>query len=316
MGITLLSFFVLSLTVLQFKNYAQNEISAVKAKPIKFGATYMTLNNPFFDLIDSELRNVIEANGDVLTTMDPQLSIERQREQVRYLIEQGCQVLIVNPVDSKGLADVLKEAKKQGIYIIAIDTNVYESDSFVDYSVVSDNYEAGVLCAQKMMAQKKEANIFLLKHESAHSAVERIQGFKDTIKGNANYRIVGEEECEGQLEKSMPIIKGKLEDKLEFDVVMALNDPSALGAIAALQEKDMLSNVMVYGVDGTPEAKVLVRDGFLQGTVAQYPKKMAKKAIDAAYQFLDGKRYVKKEKIDVVMIDQNNISEFSLEGWQ
>ena len=45
-------------------------------EPLLFGATYMTMNNPFYEVIDEELRNQVEAGGDVMITMDPQLSIE------------------------------------------------------------------------------------------------------------------------------------------------------------------------------------------------------------------------------------------------
>lgn len=296
--------------------YGRKELAGVKVDPVKFGATYMTLNNPFFEVIDQEMRNVIEANGDVMISMDPQLSLDRQIEQIHYMIEQGCKVLIVNPVDSNGLVDVLKEAKSNGMYIIAVDTNVYNGNDYVDYTVVSDNYKAGVLCAQDMMRHKEHADILVLQHVAAYSAVERIQGFLDTIKDHENYHVVDIVECEGQLEKSMPLIAQRLKDGMEFDVVMSLNDPSALGAIAALQEVDALDGVLVYGVDGTPEAKVLVNDGFMKATVAQYPKSMAKKAVDCAYRLLDHETNIAEEKIDVALITKDNIDQYSLEGWQ
>lgn len=307
---------LLCIAVTQLYDYTKKNITGGESDPILFGATYMTLNNPFFEVIDNEMRNVIEANGDMMITMDPQLSLTRQIEQIHTMMKQGVDVLIVNPVDSKGLIDVLKEAKEKGIYIIAIDTNVYNGNDFVDYTIVSDNYEAGRLCAQHMMSLKREADIILLKHEAAYSAVERIQGFKDVLEEHPNYRIVEELECEGQLEKSMPLIAQAIKEKVNFDVVMSLNDPSALGAVAALQEAGTLEQVLVYGVDGTPEAKVLVKNGFMEGTVAQYPKKMAKKAIASAYALLDGQTHVEEEIVDVDMIDLQNIDAFSLEGWQ
>ena len=46
-----------------------------KKEPILFGATYMTLNNPFFEVIDEEMRNVIEEKVDIMLTMDPELSL-------------------------------------------------------------------------------------------------------------------------------------------------------------------------------------------------------------------------------------------------
>ena len=72
------------------------------------------MNNPFYEVMDEELRNQVEANGDKMITMDPQLSLERQIDQIHTMMKKKIDVLIVNPVDSRGLINVLKEAKQQG----------------------------------------------------------------------------------------------------------------------------------------------------------------------------------------------------------
>ena len=49
-----------------------------------FGATYMTMNNPYYKVVDSQLRAIIEDNGDVLLTRDATMNQERQNEQRAY----------------------------------------------------------------------------------------------------------------------------------------------------------------------------------------------------------------------------------------
>lgn len=167
-----------------------------------------------------------------------------------------------------------------------------------------------------MINSVDKANIVLLCHEAANSAVDRINGFLDTIQDLDNYHIVGRYECEGQLEQAMPIVEQCIKDRLNFDVIMCLNDPSALGAVAALQDNKMLDKVLVYGIDGSDEAKVLVNDGYMKATIAQYPKLMAKRAINTAYSLLESNDKLKEEKMMVNIITKDNIDEFSLEGWQ
>ena len=170
--IPIIALFTVSFTLLA--NYTKKNMSYIKEDPVKIGASYMTLNNPFYEVIDEEMRNIVEANGDILITLDPQLSVDKQIEQINYFIEQKCQVIIINPVDSKRITDALKKASAKGIKIIAIDTSVYEGNDFIDYTVVSDNYYAGVLCAKDMINSVDKANIVLLCHEAANSAVDRI----------------------------------------------------------------------------------------------------------------------------------------------
>lgn len=284
-------------------------------EPIYFGATYMTMNNPYFVVVNNEIKNVVEANGDILITLDPALSIDKQVEQVRYLMNQNVKVLFVNALDADALDSVLQECYQKGIIVIAVDTNLNEKE-YVSYTVISDNYQAGVEAANEMMKEYDHARIVLLEHSAAVSAKKRIQGFVDTISSNSNYEIVAREECEGQLEIATPVITGIIQRGVDFDVVMALNDPAALGAMAAMQEVGM-NNVSVYGVDGTPEIKALIDEGRPIVTVAQSPIQMGKKAIEVAYDLLAGETYQNNTYlIPVTLITEKNINDFSLDGWQ
>lgn len=275
----------------------------------------MTLNNPFYQIIDNEIRSVVNANGDILISLDPQLSLERQVQQLEYLIEQDVDAIVLTAVDFNGLTSSLKKASEAGIPILVVDTDIPEND-YVSFSITSDNYQAGVECAKDMMKKKSHADIVLLRHSKAYSALQRIQGFVDTIKDNPNYRIVENIECNGQLEVAMPKMKQFLNKNVPFDVVMGLNDPSILGAVAAMQEQNRLKDVLVYGVDGSPEVKDLIKDGFIEGTVVQSPKTMGKETAEILYRILNKKGYAKSEKIEVTLITKENIHEHSLEGWE
>ncbi|HBQ74372.1 MAG TPA: GntR family transcriptional regulator, partial [Erysipelotrichaceae bacterium] len=88
-----LMFVVAGLSLLS--RYTSEQFIYRSKKPLKIGATYMTVNNPFFNVIDDEVRNVVEANGDVLISLDPALDLQKQKEQIHYLIEQGVSALII-----------------------------------------------------------------------------------------------------------------------------------------------------------------------------------------------------------------------------
>ena len=70
----------------------------------------------------------------------------------------------------------------------------------------SDNYQAGVQCAQHLLKHRDGGNILLLTHGSAKSGIDRIQGFKDVIQENPNFHILSEKDCLGQLELAMPVV--------------------------------------------------------------------------------------------------------------
>lgn len=183
-------------------------------------------------------------------------------------------------------------------------------------TIVSDNYDAGVQCAKDMMERLDSANIVLLKHTTAKSAKERIEGFLSVIDNNEKYKVINEAECDGQLEIAMPKMQEIIEETPDIDVVMALNDPSALGALAAL-EKNNKNDVMVYGIDGTPEIKALIgRNQMIVGTVAQSPIKMGQIAVENMYNILNGKKVEKNIIIPISLINKENLFKYDEDRWQ
>lgn len=279
------------------------------------GVSSMTLNNPFYEVINNELRKETEQNGDQLMILDPMLSSARQEEQIEAMIKNKVDAIILNPVDSSALENPLKKAKEAKIPIVVVDSSI-QHEELIETTIVSKNYEAGAMCAQAMMEDNESGEILLLEHEQADSARERIRGFLEAIKDHPEYKVVAREECEGQLEQAMPKAAEVLSEHPEIDIVMCLNDPSALGAAAAAESLNR-KDLYIYGVDGTPDFKTrMLSDPNLKATVAQSPYTMAKDAIKSAYDLIDGKDVESLQLVDVHLIRKENLDDYSLEAWQ
>ena len=279
----------------------------------KMGAVYMTLNNPFYEIVDEEIRMAVEQHGDILISRDPALSVERQEEEVRELIAEGIDVLFINPVDWQRIEPALQEAYAAHVVVIAIDTNV-QDEKYVAATVVSDNYLAGLQCAQHLMDTVSGGKIALLKHSEARSSVDRIQGFLDRLRVHPAYQVVDEEECQGQLEQAMPAMERMLARHPDIDVVMALNDPAAMGAMAALQNAGRLEQVKVYGVDGVPETKEMIAQGHMTATAGQSPRQIGRRAAEQAYRILAGETVPALIRLPTHLLTRENVHS-SLEGW-
>lgn len=292
-----------------------NIYTAPVAKHKVFGVSYMTMNNPFYKIINNEILKVVEKNNDTLITLDPELDVDKQNEQIYKFIDAKVDGIFINPIDFEQIEPALQAAKRADIPVIIIDAPVSD-ESLVNCTIVSDNYDAGVQCAKDMMERLDSANIVLLKHTTAKSAKERIEGFLSVIDNNEKYKVINEAECDGQLEIAMPKMQEIIEETPDIDVVMALNDPSALGALAAL-EKNNKNDVMVYGIDGTPEIKALIgRNQMIVGTVAQSPIKMGQIAVENMYNILNGKKVEKNIIIPISLINKENLFKYDEDRWQ
>lgn len=280
----------------------------------KLGAVYMTLNNPFYEVIDEEIRTTVENHGDVLISRDPALSVDKQVEEIQGLIDDGVELIFMNPVDWLKVEPALELARAAQIPVIAIDTNV-EDDSLVACTIVSDNYAAGVQCAEHLLKTSTGGKIALLKHSQARSSIDRIQGFLDKISANKNFEVVAEAECLGQLEVAMPAMEEMIRAHPEINIVMALNDPAAMGALAALQNENLSGNVKLYGVDGVPEVKEMIFSRRMTATAGQSPRQIGKLAADRAYKIFSGEHVEKIIKLPTRLLSAENISAAELDSW-
>ncbi|WP_303758077.1 sugar ABC transporter substrate-binding protein [Selenomonas ruminantium] len=279
----------------------------------KFGAVYMTLNNPFYEIVDEEIRMEVSRRGDILISRDPALSVERQEEAVKELIDSGVELIFINPVDWQRIAPALQLAKEANVPVIAVDTNV-EDENSVAATVVSDNYLAGQQCAEHLLAHAAGGKIALLQHSEARSSVDRIQGFLDGLALNPNFVVVDQAECRGQLELAMPAMQEMLKRHPDIDVVMALNDPTAMGAMAALQTVGRLDKVLVYGVDGVPETKEMIAGGHMMATAGQSPRALGRNAAEQAYKILAGEQVPKLMRLPTQLITKENLGT-DMRGW-
>ena len=285
---------------------------------VLIGASYMTMNNELFAIINEQISHRVDAEGDHMVVRDPALDIDRQVEQIEDMLDMGIRVLILTPVDSDALSDVLRRARRQGVIVIVVDSNLSDS-SLADCTIVSDNYRAGVLAGEYLLSKMEEGekrNIVLFTHDAALSGVQRVKGFKDTVSGRKGIRIVREIPCEGKLELAVPRMESFIEEGSLFDSVFCLNDPSCIGAAAALDSNGLLESVELYGVDASPDVKAMIRDGKIKGSVAQSPTKVGEQAADALYMLLRGQKVDPMILVPVELVTQENVEEHNVDRWQ
>lgn len=284
-------------------------------KPLKFGATYMTMNNPYFTALNDSIKEIVEANGDILITRDPAQNQDRQNAQIQEMIDEGVVAIFVNPVDWEMITPALQSCQEAGVAVFNVDTDVKETEYVVSV-IQSDNYQAGVLCAQDMMSKLDSARIVIMNHYNIRSTTQRVSGFLDTIAGHPDYKVVLQRKTTSELEVAMEVMNDILTTDVEFDVVLGGNDPTALGALAALQLNHVENKVLIYGIDGSPDGKTMIKQGYLEGSSAQRPLEIGRTAAEAAYSYLAGEEVEKNITVGVTLITRDNLAEFDIDGWQ
>ena len=297
--------------------FAKGQDDGGEKSGLVFGATYMTMNNPFFIALNDGIKEIVEAKGDKVIALDPSLDQTKQIAQIEDLIAQDVAAIFLNPVDWKGVRPALEMAEKAGIPIINVDAPVFDLE-LVDAVVASNNYNAGVLVAEDVLKRLAgdTAKVVLLEHPTAKSSIDRTQSFVDTTEDMPDIEIVARQSSDGQLEIAMPVMENIIQAQPQIDVVMGVNDPTAMGALAALQAAGRADDVLIYGVDGAPDAKKMIKEGKITATAAQSPMGIGRTAAEIAYEILAGNTVQKETLVPVTLIDASNVDSFGLDGWQ
>ena len=279
----------------------------------KIGYTCMDGTNPFFVTLEASIREVVEAHGDQLISLDPQNSNEKQISQIEDLISQGIVAMFVNPVDRDGIIAGLDKLKEANIPMFGFDTEVADMSYLVSYAG-SDNYNAGFVCGEDLVAKCPDGgNIIVLDSPTMQSVVDRTDGFLAAIEGKG-FTVVSQIDCMGNQEQGNLNGTDALTAHPDAVAIFGGNDPTALGAYAAAEAAG--SKALIYGVDGSPDIKALIADGKVTGTGAQSPMSIGKTIAEVYYKVEAGETVEARYPIPTFMINADNVAEFGTDGWQ
>jgi len=274
-----------------------------------FGVTFQTMNNPFFVDLNAGIKQVVEAHGDRLVTLDAQWNSLKQRNDISDLILQNAAGIFINPVNWEGIKGSLLQAKDKGVPCIVVDAPVKDLDLVV-CQVASDNFEAGRLAAEALAKIRRPAKIVVLHRSVNKACIDRVAGFEQEIAKYADMQILDIQEGKGTAEGGRPVMRDLLGRFPELNAVFPINDPSALGAISALESAGKLDDVTVVTVDGSAEGVAAVKAGKLLSTSAQFPKEIGRIAAEKMYEHLQGKPVAKDIKVPVKLITKDNADSF------
>ena len=281
----------------------------------KFGYTCMDGTNPFFVILEQTIREGVEANGDTLISTDPANDVSLQITQIEDMITQGIDAIFLNPAEAEGILPALDMLKEAGIPIINFDTEVADL-TYCEAYVGSDNYNAGLVCGEDLV--KKFPNggpIIVLDSPTMNSVVDRTTGFLDAIEGKG-FEVVAQQDAKGNLEVSMGICEDLLQANGDVVAIFGGNDPTALGALAAIEDKHKEQEVLNYGVDGPPDGKSMIHEGLLEASSSQKPSVIGKIAAETAYSYLNDENIEEYIVVPVTLVTKKNLASFDIDGWE
>lgn len=270
-------------------------------KDLKIGLSVSTLNNPFFVSIKEGVQKEAKAQGMKVIVVDAQNDAAKQINDVEDLIQQGVDLLLINPTDSSAISTAVQSANSIGIPVVTLDRSADKGD--VATLVSSDNEKGGEMAADYLIKELGEGTkVAELEGVPGASATrERGKGFHNLADDKLD--VAAKQTANFDRTQGLNTMENILQGNPDIKAVFAHNDEMALGAQQAIQSSGR--DVLVVGFDGNEDALKSIEEGDLSATVAQQPEEIGKLAVQAGADVLNGKKVDKMIPVPLKLVTKD-----------
>lgn len=276
-----------------------------------------SMNNPFWTAMMGGIREEMVEKGmdpdKQLVTVDANSDQATMNNYIYDLINQNVDAVIMAPMDCTACTEALQACADANIPVINVDTAVDRTD-LVASVIASDNYGAGVQCAEDMMSRLGEGSkIYIMNQPSGSACVQREKGFLDTV--GDYFEILGTSDTSGDTATTLPVAEDAITADKDIAGFFCINDMAALGCVQACAASNR-NDIVIYGVDGNPDFMGYVADGSATGSSAQQPSVVGRNAVDTALAYIAGETVEPEIVVPVTLITVDNIANFDVSDWQ
>ncbi|RLS39335.1 MAG: sugar ABC transporter substrate-binding protein [Planctomycetota bacterium] len=253
------------------------------------GVSLLTLDNPFFRVIGDTLTTELAKEGFQVLVVSADKDPARQSNQVQDFLQQGARAIVLSPCEAKAMVPAIQEANRKGVPVFTVDIPCREEGVKIVCQVATDNVGGGREAANGMIEVlgKAGGKVAILHFKQAESCRLRVQGFREVIVAHnqanpgAQVEIVTELEGGAAKDLSFKATEDALQAQPGLRGIFAINDPSALGARAALEKAGKADSVVIVGFDGQPEGKKAIREGKIFADPIQFPDRLGREVATA-----------------------------------
>jgi ABC-type sugar transport system substrate-binding protein len=263
----------------------------------------------YFPFVELGLKEIFEECGISVTTSDPAADSGRQVSGIENLVAAGAGAIIVCPTDPLAISPVASRLQSEGVLIIGLATNIAEAD--ITFNL--DDYAFGLLEGQSAggwLAENRAGKVpkvaILHQDSGGDPLLARHKGAIDgitSVLGEGNWELVSEVEA-FQEETGNDATSVILQAHPELDLIIGLNDTSALGAISAIKASGRTPGQDVGVVTGGEAKRILeaVLSGEVHSTVGLFPVAQGRIIAEAILRYAAGDKGERERIVPVELV--------------
>lgn len=281
------------------------------------GFSQCTGNDLWRKTMLDEMKNELSLQPDIkFIYYDANGNSRRQVQQVRQMLGQNVDLLIISPNEAQPLTTVVEETLDKGVPVVVLDRKT-ASNNFTAY-VGADNYQVGKMAGDYLISKMKgKVNaVEITGSPKSSPAFDRMQGFRQAITASPGVNVVASLNGSwNQVSAERELFRHK-ELLYTADAIFAHNDVMAAAARRALQHLKLKKNIFILGVDALPGAGgglEMIANKVIQASIL-YPTG-GKEAVQTAFRILNKESYQKVNILQSLVIDSTNVKLMKLQ-WE
>lgn len=295
----------------------KDEGSADGEEKLKIGVALPDFDDKWLSYLQDGMTDYEKKAGNIEGIyVDAMNDAAKQMSQVETFISQGVDAIAIVPVDTESVSTIVDMANGADIPIVVVN-RTYKGIEDATAFVGGNSIDSGIMQMEevaKLIGSK--GNIAIMNGTPGHEAeIKRTEGNKQIIDKNSGMKVVLEKNADFDRAKGMTLMENWLQSGKEIDAVVANNDEMAIGAIMALEAAGKLNDVVVAGIDGTPDALEYVKSGKLKVSVFQDAAGQGSKGLEVAAKAAQGEEVEKMNYIPFELITPENVETYE-KKWQ
>ena len=246
-----------------------------------------------------------------LDVMDGQANDDKENSLIENAITSKYDLVIVQPNNGEAQRPYVEKVVKAGIF--AITTNARISGIEGASSVDAKPYEQAAVNARAALTQiPQNAKVVVLNGPSGnfHADQRRQSWQKEFFDKRPDVKIVGEQIANWNKDEAMKYMEDWAQSNDKIDAIISMNDNMAAGALEVVKDNAKFKNILAYGVDGTAEALLLIKDGKMTSTCMQNAYELAEKLLDTSNKLLTGASKQIDTDIGNPLVNKDNVDQY------
>lgn len=260
----------------------------------------------------NEMQSEAENYDDItLDVFDGQANDEIENTQIENAIANGYDAIIVQANNGEAQRPYIEQSVAAGI--VTVTTNPRVEDIEGSSSVDANPYDQGAGVAELAVEEIPDgARVVVLNGPGGnfHSTERRNAWEQEFFAERPDVEIVAEDIANWNKDEALTLMEDWVLANGEIDAIISMNDNMAAGALEAVRGDAAYEDILAYGVDGTPEATLLIDDGLMTATTLQNAQELAELNMSTVHDLLTGAEETVNVDIGNPVITSDNVQEY------